>query len=185
MKATQASLADFARACFLVAGQRRCRKAAEDHDEAAEEAALKRRNIREHQIVDGVHEGCGRRGFGLCPHPAKCNPSENCCVEAEASPATVRKSEAYGDDENRRGNRGEPRNAAAAQEFEDQQEEQASKKHFLQHWSRYASQEDSMRGRNTTQGFVKRSGDRPDASAGRKAGKSAIEPEPLTRGHPA
>jgi hypothetical protein len=66
---------------------------------------LKRRKIREHQIVDGVHEGCGRRGFGLCPHPAKCNPSENCCVEAEASPASVRESEAYGDDENRRANR--------------------------------------------------------------------------------
>ena len=48
-----------------------------------------------------------------------------------------------------------------------------------------AGQENSMRRRNTTQGFVKRSGDRPDASAGRKAGKNAIEPEPLTRGHPA
>src|SRR4029077_3708028 len=54
------------------------------------DATLKRRKIREHKIVDGVHEGCARRGFGLCPHPAKCNPSENCCVEAEASPASVR-----------------------------------------------------------------------------------------------
>jgi len=131
------------------------------------------------------HEGRGRRGFGLCPHPPKCNPSENCCVEAEASPASVRESEAYGDDENRRANGGELRSAAAAQKLEDQPEEQASKKHFLQHWSRCAGQEDSMRGRNTTQGFVKRSGDRPDASAGRNAGKNAIEPEPLTRGHPA
>jgi hypothetical protein len=119
LKGTQASLADFARARFLVAGQRRCRKAAEDHDEAAEEAALKRRNIREHQIVDGVHEGCGRRGFGLCPHPAKRNPSENCCVEAEPSPASVRESEAYRDDENRRANGGELRNAAASQKLED------------------------------------------------------------------
>src|ERR1700736_2015303 len=56
----------------------------------SEHATLKRRKIREHQIVNGVHEGCGRRGFGLCPHPAKCNPSENCCVEAEASPARRR-----------------------------------------------------------------------------------------------
>jgi len=37
LKGAQASLADFARARFLIAGQRRCRKAAEDHDESAEE----------------------------------------------------------------------------------------------------------------------------------------------------
>ena len=59
------------------------------------------------------------------------DPSENCCVEAEASPASVGESEAYGDDENRRANGGELRNAAAAQKLEDQPEEQASKKHFL------------------------------------------------------
>src|SRR5271163_1197201 len=111
--------------------------------------------------------------------------SAGCCVEAEASPASVRESESYGDDENRRANGGELRNAAAAQKLQDQPEEQASKENFLQHWSGCAGQEDPMRGRNTTQGFVKRSGDRPDASAGRKAGKNAIEPEPLTRGHPA
>src|SRR5579864_7916485 len=146
---------------------------------------LKRRKIREHQIVDGVHERCGRRGFGSCPHPAKCNPSQNCCVEAEASPASVRESEAYGDNENRRGNGGELRNAAASQKLENQPKEQAAKKHFLQHGARRAGQEDPMRGRNSTQGFVKRSGDRPDASAERKAGKNAVEPEPLTRGHPA
>src|ERR1700676_4522134 len=151
----------------------------------AEDARLKRGKIREHKIVDGVHKGCGRRGFGLCPHPAKCNPSENCCVEAEASPASVRESEPYGDDENRRANGSELRNTAASQKLEDQPEEQAAKKHFLQHGARRAGQEDPMRGRNSTQRFVKRSGDRPDASAGPKAGKNAIEPEPLTRGHPA
>ena len=97
----------------------------------------------------------------------------------------MRESEAYGDDENRRANGGELRNAAASQKLEDQPEEQAAKKHFLQHGARRAGQEDPMWGRNSTQGFVKRSGDRPDASTGRKAGKNAIEPEPLTRGHPA
>ena len=85
----------------------------------SEEATLKRRQVREGQIVDCVHEGCGRRGFGLCPHPAKCNPGEDCCVEAEPSPASVRESEAYRDDENRRTNGGELRNAAASQKLED------------------------------------------------------------------
>src|ERR1700676_3839149 len=136
----------------------------------SEDATLKRRKIREHQIVDAVHEGCGRRGFGLCPHPAKCNPSKDCCAEAEPSPARVRESEAYGDDENRRANGGELRNAAASQKLEDQPKEDTSKKHFLQHWSGCAGQEDSMRGRNSTQGLVKESGDQPHAGAGSKAG---------------
>ena len=169
----------------LISGKSHGRSAKEPWDEPAEEAALKRRNIREHQIVDGVHEGCGRRGFGLCPHPAKCNPSENCCVEAEASPASVRESEAYGDDENRRANGGELWNAAASQKLEDQPKEDTSKEHFLDHWSGCAGQEDPMRGRNATEGLVKQSGDRPHATAGSKAGKNAIKPEPLTRGHPA
>ena len=85
----QASLADFVQVGSLVGGKRRGRKAAEDHDEATEEAALKRRNIREHQVVDGVHERGGRRGFGLGAHPSKRDTGQNCCIEAEASPASV------------------------------------------------------------------------------------------------
>ena len=149
------------------------------------EAALKRRNIRKHQIIDGVHEGRSRRGFGLCPHPAKCNPSEDCCVQAESGPPNVGESETHRDDEDSRVEGGDLRHPAATQKLEDQPEEQASKQHFLQHGAGRNGQEDPMRGRNPTQGLLKESSDRPHASARSNAGENAIEPEPLTRGHPA
>jgi hypothetical protein len=96
----------------------------------------------------------------------------------------VRESETHRDDEDGCAERRDLRHPAAAQKLEDQPEEQASKKHFLQHWAGHDGQEDPMWGRNTTQGLVKESGDRPHGSAGSDAGKNAIKPEPLTRGHP-
>ena len=73
------------------------------------------------------------------------------------------------------------RQAHAPQKLEYQPEEEAAKKHLLDHWSGRTGQEDPLRGRDPSQGLMEDPGKPPDATGGGKTGDEAVKPESLTR----